>query len=230
MKISLNLTNVRAWIIYIHKKNHLLLDAENLYGGYSKYHMTKNNKLSHEEQSIAENLANNNRTSTDDKPGYTSTSSHKTINAYALQLEKFEQLNTEDAPCDESGMDIDLEGCLQQYVENKLSCSIPWGPRNFSNFGTCESEEQLMEYYRLVVQTRYLGEKGIFEETGCKSSCHVNVYNLDRRWHFVDESVKDQVIWEYTVWILTILREKIVVSFTCRSNSISITMVGNTRR
>ena len=53
-----------------------------------------------------------------------------------------------------------------------------------------------MEYYRLVIETRYLGEKGIFEETGCKSSCHVNVYKLERRWHFVDESVEDQIMFE----------------------------------
>ena len=194
MKISLTLKNIRAWVIYIHKKNHLLLDAEDLYGGYSKYHITKNNMWSREEQSVAENLASNNINDHDDKPGYTS--SHKTINAYALKLEKFDQLDTEEAPCDESSRDIDLDGCLQQYVENKLSCGIPWGPRNFSKFPTCESEEQLMEYYRIVIETRYLGEKGIFEKTGCKSSCHVNVYKLDKRWHFVDESVKDQVMYE----------------------------------
>ena len=52
-----------------------------------------------------------------------------------------------------------------------------------------------MEYYRLVVRVRYLGEKGIFEETGCKSSCQVNVYKLDRRWQFVDETVEDEVMW-----------------------------------
>ena len=188
----MTLKNIRAWVIFIHKKNHLVLDAEDLYGGYSKYHMTKNNLWSPEAQSVAENLGSDTTIAHDNQTGFTS--SPKTINAYALNLEKFDQLNTEDAPCDESKTDIDLEGCLQKYVENQLSCSIPWGPRNFSDFETCESQEQLMEYYRLMIEIRYLGEKGIYEETGCKSSCLVNDYTLDKRWDFVDESVTDQVM------------------------------------
>ena len=90
--------------------------------------------------------------------------------------------------------EIDLEGCLQQYIENKLTCSIPWGPRNFSRYPTCETKEQLTEYYKLVLKIRHLGERGIYEETGCKSSCHVNIYKLDKRFNFRDESVKDQVV------------------------------------
>ena len=52
-----------------------------------------------------------------------------------------------------------------------------------------------MEYYKVVLELRYLGERGIYEETGCKSSCHVNIYKLDKRFNFRDDSVKDQVIY-----------------------------------
>ena len=45
----------------------------------------------------------------------------------------------------------------------------------------------------MVLKIRFLGERGIYEETGCKSSCHVNIYKLDKRFNFRDESVKDQV-------------------------------------
>ena len=45
----------------------------------------------------------------------------------------------------------------------------------------------------MILKIRFLGERGIYEETGCKSSCHVNIYKLDKRFNFRDESVKDQV-------------------------------------
>ena len=58
VKISLTVKNIGGWMIFIHKKNHLVLDAEDLYGGFSKYHMTKNNLWSPAAQSVvAENLA-----------------------------------------------------------------------------------------------------------------------------------------------------------------------------
>ena len=91
--------------------------------------------------------------------------------------------------------EIDLEGCLQQYIESKLICSIPWGPRNFSRYPTCETKEQLTEYYKLVLKIRHLGERGIYEETGGKSSCHVNIYKLNKRFTFRDYSIKDQVLY-----------------------------------
>ena len=96
-------------MIYVHKRNHLLLDAEDLYGGYSKFHMTENNRISHEDMLAAEHMTKNNRigNANDDQsavePGRTPL--HKTINAYALKLEKFDQLNTEEAPCEESDRD-----------------------------------------------------------------------------------------------------------------------------
>ena len=106
MKINLTLRNIGGWIIYIHKKNHLLGDSEYLYGGYSKYHMTENNIISHKDMVIAEQMTMNYSLGNDDqleaKPALTLSHSHKTMNAYALQLEKFDQINTDEAPCDES--------------------------------------------------------------------------------------------------------------------------------
>ena len=134
--------------------------------------------------------------------------------------------------------EIDLEGCLQQYIENKLTCSIPWGPRNFSHYPNCETKEQLKQYYKLIVKIRYLGERGIYDETGCKSSCHVNIYNLDKRWDFRDDSVKDQVInatgWPGILWtwlelIMGSYFKTLKLSSPSRLSSISITMEGNTR-
>ena len=94
-------------MIYIHKRNHLLLDAEDLYGGYSKFHMTENNRISHEDMLAAEHMTKDNRIENDEQITTESGSTplHKTINAYALKLEKFDQLNTEEAPCDESERD-----------------------------------------------------------------------------------------------------------------------------
>ena len=104
VKITLTLRNIGGWIIYIHKKNHLLGDSEDLYGGYSKYHMTENNIISRKNIVVAEQMTMNHSFGHDDQleaePALTL--SHKTMNAYTLQLEKFDQLNTEEAPCDES--------------------------------------------------------------------------------------------------------------------------------
>ena len=53
---------------------------------------------------IAEQLTMNYSIGHDDKleAKPTLTLSHKTMNSYALQLEKFDQLNTDEAPCDEN--------------------------------------------------------------------------------------------------------------------------------
>ena len=99
MKITLTLRNIGGWIIYIHKKNHLVGDSEDLYGGFSKYHMTENNIMSQKDVVVAERITMNHSI----KYNYRleAAPAHKTMNAYALHLEMFEQLNTEEAPCDE---------------------------------------------------------------------------------------------------------------------------------
>ena len=150
--------------------------------------------------------------------------------------------------------EIDMEGCLQQYIENKLTCSIPWGPRNFSHYPTCETKKQLIWYYKMILKIRFLGERGIYEETGCKSSCHVNIYKLDKRFNFRDDSVQDQVIhaagdgechgpgletYEFDYYnhftesshlkFNAAIPNSCSHSFPSRLSSISITMEGNTR-
>ena len=99
VKITLTLRNIGGWIIYIHKKNHLIGDSEDLYGGFSKYHMTENNIMSQKDVVVAEQITMNHSIKQDYQ--VEAAPAHKTMNAYALHLEMFDQLNTEEAPCDE---------------------------------------------------------------------------------------------------------------------------------
>ena len=85
---------IRFWIPFIYKKNHNAY-LIHLYGAYSLFFATNW------------------------WPGENVTSIR---NAYALHLENIRQIDSEKSPCEESNMDIDMEGCLQKYMESQI-CS-----------------------------------------------------------------------------------------------------------
>ena len=103
-------------------------------------------------------------------------------NAYALHLEKIRQIDSENSPCEESNREIDIEGCLQMYMESQINCSIPWGPRNFDKMEPCQTENEFEQYRTLAKTIKYLGEPGIYERTGCKSNCNVMRYEMMKRY------------------------------------------------
>ena len=114
--------DIKLWNVHLNKKNHTLFMI-NLYGSFSKYFETNW------------------------WPGQTVNSIR---NAYSIELEKFRQINSEEAPCDKSDRNIDMEGCLQKYMEGQLGCRIPWGPRDFGIMDTCKNEETF-QHYRVAI-------------------------------------------------------------------------------
>ena len=146
--------DIQFWIPFIYKKNHnaFLID---LYGAYSLF------------------------LSTNWSPGKSLPSIR---NHYALHLEKIRQIDSERSPCEESNREIDMEGCLQMYMESRINCSIPWGPRNFENMKPCQTENEFEQYRTLAKTIKYLGEPGIYERTGCKSNCDVMRYEMMERY------------------------------------------------
>ena len=149
---------IRFWIPFIHKKNHNAF-LIHLYGADSFFF------------------------STNWWPGKNVTSIR---NAYAIHLEKIRQIDSEKSPCDENNRDIDIEGCLQKYMEKQLNCSIPWGPRQFKIIEPCQTEEEFEQYRVLAKTTKYLGEPGIYEKTGCKASCDVTRYEMRKRYKLMN--------------------------------------------
>ena len=145
---------IQFWIPFIHKKNHNAF-LIHLYGAHSFFFATNW------------------------WPGKKVTSIR---NAYALHLEKIRQINSEKSPCEESDRDIDLEGCLQKYMEGQINCSIPWGPRQFQGMKPCQTEKEFEQYRELASKIKFLGEPGIYEKTGCKSNCHVMKYEMKKRY------------------------------------------------
>ena len=123
MAIILTMRDIKYWNVFLNKKNHTLFMI-NLYGSFSKYFETNW------------------------WPGQTVNSIR---NAYSIELEKFRQIDSVETPCDQNERNIDMEGCLQKYMEGHLGCSIPWGPRDFGKMDTCKSEEKFHQY-RVVIQ------------------------------------------------------------------------------
>lgn len=110
-----------------------------------------------------------------------------------MQLEKFRHIDSEESPCDETNRNIDLEGCLQNYMESQINCSIPWGPRNFGNMEPCQTKQEFQKYLSLSKTIKYWGERGIYEKTGCESSCIETRYDMKKRYKVMDYSGTDEV-------------------------------------
>ena len=157
--------DIQFWIVFIHKKNHNAFHIH-LYGADSLFFPTNW------------------------WPGKNVTSLRY---AYAIHLEKIGQIDREKSPCEPSNREIDLEGCLQKYMESQINCSIPWGPRQFKSMDQCQTEEEFEQYRALAETIKYLGEPGIYEKTGCKSNCDVNIYEMRKRYQLMDFPGTDQV-------------------------------------
>ena len=157
--------DIRFWIPFIHKRNHNAF-LVHMYGAHSFF--------------IATNWW----------PGRKVTSLR---NAYAIHLEMFGQINSEKSPCEESNRDIDIEGCLQKYMESQLNCSIPWGPRQFQSMDPCQTEDEFENYIKLAKTTKYLGEPGIYKLTGCQATCNVTRYEMRKRYKLMNFPGTDQV-------------------------------------
>ena len=114
-------------------------------------------------------------------------------NAYALHLDKIRQINRDERPCEESNRDIDLEGCLQRYMESQINCSIPWGPRIFKMRDPCKTENQFQQYKTLAKTIKYLGEPGIYKKTGCQSNCEILRYEMRKRYRLKNYPNKEEV-------------------------------------
>ena len=168
LSVTLTMKEIKYWIAYINKKNHNAF-LIHLYGADSQF------------------------LETNWRPGKIVTS---IIYAYAMQLDKFRQIDSEKCPCDKSDRNIDLEGCLKKYMEMKINCSLPWGKIHFENAEPCQTEDEFQQYYTLAKTVKYWGERGIYEKTGCQSNCYVTRYAMKKRFKLMDYSGTDEVwIW-----------------------------------
>ena len=156
---------VKFWIVYINRKNHNAY-LIHLYGAFS--HFFETNWW----------------------PGKNVTS---TRCAYELQLQKMRHIDSAESPCDETDRNIDLEGCLQKYIESQINCSIPWGRRQFKKMEPCQTEYEFQQYNDLSTTIKYLGERGIYERTGCKSNCDETRYEMKKRHKVMDYSGTNEV-------------------------------------
>ena len=57
----------------------------------------------------------------------------------------------------------------------------------------CQSEKELDQYWELARKTKYLGEPGIYEKTGCRATCDVTRYEMRKRYQTKIFPGKDKV-------------------------------------
>ena len=114
-------------------------------------------------------------------------------NSYALHLVKFKQINSDENPCEESDREIDLEECLQKYIEDQINCTIPWGTSTSQIREPCQTENQFKQYKTLARTIRFLGEPNIYGKTGCRSNCDVMRYKMKKRYQFYNHTSEDEV-------------------------------------
>ena len=156
---------IRYWMAYIYQKNHNAF-LIHLYGAYSDF------------------------LETDWWPGR-SVPAKKF--SYEIHLEKFLKINSVESPCYQGNKNIDLEGCLQKYMEMQVNCTLPRGNINSEIADLCKTEDEFQQYHKLAKTVKFWGERRIYEKTGCKSNCHVHKYTMKERYAVKNYSGTDEV-------------------------------------
>ena len=156
-KITLNLTGIIAWTMFLHNKNHAILDdAEGFGSTYLSF------------------------STIDLEVGETRTELGITVALSLTIVRKIEDITSnycQHLPDDEP---FDLDNCLGEFYARSIGCLSPW-ERYFSTaYPPCQNDlhaANLTEYQRLKLNvTDEGGEKHVYEVTGCKSGCNMKKY------------------------------------------------------
>ena len=97
--------------------------------------------------------------------------------AYKITKAEMNQLNRDDAPCDEDSDQMNLELCIKRGIEQKLNCTIPdmssgeaLPPAGKHNYDICTNKDQFAKFGDLYSLNGYTEQK-LYQEFGCIATC-----------------------------------------------------------
>ena len=87
-------------------------------------------------------------------------------------------LNDPRAPCQSKPREKDMNTCIQQYIESKIGCQLPWHTEN-SILPKCIETGQYREFLETYEEIASLSGLSIAKMTGCLPSCKRNEFTLN---------------------------------------------------
>jgi hypothetical protein len=144
LRIVLNTTNTRGWYAIFLEKGYDIYDHSGQFGSKLMY--------------LPTNYADNKTV----MPRY---------ETFTLNKKQITYLNTNTSKCDESEDTLKSNSCTLRYIENQLSCKIPWLKVQGNSYEKCATESQFKKFEDLVVAISSSGVKQVQEITECFLPC-----------------------------------------------------------
>ena len=92
-------------------------------------------------------------------------------------------LNDPRTPCQPKPRDVDMNICIQHYIETQIKCQLPWHTDE-TILPKCTETRQYQDFLTSYEEIASLSGFSIGEKTGCLPSCRINEFSV---------IVKDQV-------------------------------------
>ncbi len=91
--------------------------------------------------------------------------------SYEINHRKIKMVNKPQTPC-QVGENINVQDCIESYMERRSGCVLPWRIKDSSRDKTCANSTLYKKiHFDLTVQ----GEFQIYNKTKCQQSCTIMV-------------------------------------------------------
>ena len=148
MSIYVHPILAEEWVVYIHEYNHMVHNSLYNFGSALSYNA---------------NLGDNNSL---------------VITYHEISRRHVIYINDPKTPCQSKIREIDMNICIQDYIENKIGCQLPWH-KNMVDLPKCNETEQYQAF--LTSYEEIAGHSGFFiaKKTGCLPSCTINEFTVN---------------------------------------------------
>ena len=100
-------------------------------------------------------------------------------------------LNDQRTPCQPIRRKLDMNTCIQKYIETKIKCQLPWHSDQ-TTLSKCIEAEQYREFLTSYEEIAGLSGFSMAQRTGCYPSCKINKFSVT-----VIDHVKGQNAWYF---------------------------------
>ena len=156
------------WFVYIHERGHLVHNSMYTFGSA--------------------------QTLTTPIYGNTSITSIASIMVlHEINRKEVTYLNDPRTPCQSKPRDVDMNNCIQQYIETKIECQLPWHTHK-TTMAKCIETGQYRDFLKSYEEIAGLSGFSIAKKTGCLPSCKMNEFSVN---------IKDRVFMAEEEWLFS---------------------------
>ena len=105
---------------------------------------------------------------------------------HEINRKEVTHLNDPRTPCQPKPRDVDMNTCIQHYIEKKIGCQLPWY-EDKTTLPKCKEEGQFLDFLMTYEEIASLSGASIAKRTGCLPSCKRNEFAL----HIIDHILKE---------------------------------------